>query len=120
MAIDRKDIKPFLIRWFPTMENATSDEWHFFLDKVTGIETPLDLENGQAFDRWREKLAGLGYPVFKYTESDIAAKKAKAAAMLAAEELRAASLGKTLADLAKEAPNWTAADVLSNVSGASE
>jgi hypothetical protein len=117
MTTDRTDIKSLLGAYFPTMEAATSDEWHFFLDKVTGIETPLDMPNGQAFDRWRLALAKQGYPVFKYSDQDVAEKKAKAAAMLQAEETRAASMGKTLSDLAKEAPNWTAAEVLASQKG---
>lgn len=114
MRIDRRDIKPLLGAYFPTMANATSDEWHFFLDHLTGLDTSLDMPNGQAFDRWREALSKQGYPVFKCTAQDIAEKKARAAAMLEAEEARAASLGKTLSDLAKEAPNWTVAEMLSN------
>lgn len=117
MNLDRSDIAPFLAKFFPTMEKASSEEWHFFLDRVCGIETPLDLPNGQAFDRWREKLARLGYPVFEYSEADIAGMKAKADAMLAAEEARAASQAKTLVDLAKEAPNWTVAESVSNTKG---
>jgi hypothetical protein len=96
------------------MENATSSDWHFFLDKVTGIETPLDMPNGQAFDRWRQALAKDGYPVFQYSEQDLAEKKAKASAMLQAEEARAAAMGKTLSELAKEAPNWTASEILAS------
>lgn len=112
MNTDRRDIAPSLAAWFPSMTKASSDEWHAFLDNVTGLETPLDMPNGAAFDRWREKLAGLGYPVFRHTPERIAAMKAKADAMLAAEEARAASHGKTLAELAREAPNWPVADML--------
>lgn len=115
--MDRRDIAPFLSRWFPSMETASSDEWHFFLDKVTGIETPLDMPNGLAFDRWREKLAGLGYPVFKYSDADIATMKAKAEAMVSAEQVRVASHGQTLQALAKEAPNWPSADVVAITKG---
>lgn len=117
MNLDRRDIAPFLAKFFPTLEKATSEEWHFFLDKVTGLETPLSLPNAEAFDRWREKLARLGYPVFQYTDADIAGMKTKADAMLKAEQARAASLNKTLVDLAKEAPNWTVAEVASKQKG---
>ena len=114
MNTDRRDFRAFLVPWFPELAKAGSEEVHYFLDRVTGLETPLDMPNAQAFDRWREKLAGIGYPAFRYTASDIAAFKAKAATMLEAEERRAASLGKTLVELAKEAPNWTAAEVLAS------
>jgi hypothetical protein len=115
MNIDRRDFAPFLGKWFPELLKAGSNEIHFFLDKVCGLETPLDMPNGQAFDRWREKLAGIGYPAYKYTDADIATFKAKADAMLTAEQARAASLSKTLVELAKEAPNWPAAEVLASV-----
>jgi hypothetical protein len=112
MNIDRRDFAPFLGKWFPELLKAGSNEIHYFLDKVTGLETPLDMPNAFAFDRWREKLAGIGYPAYQYTDADIAAFKTKADAMLAAEQARAASLSKTLVELAKEAPNWPVADVL--------
>jgi hypothetical protein len=111
---DRRDIAPFLSRWFKGMAKASSTEWHYFLDGVCGLVTPLDLPIGQAFDRWREKLARIGYPVLKYTDADIAAMKAKAAAMIEAEQARGASMSKTLQELATEAPNWTAAEVLAS------
>ena len=94
------------------MDKATSEEWHFFLDRVVGIETPLDMPNAQAFDRWREGLSKLGYPVYPYHAADIAAIKAKADAALETEKQRAAALGKTLVDLANEAPNWPVTDML--------
>jgi hypothetical protein len=84
---------------------------------VTGLDTPLDMPNGQAFDRWRQALADKGYPAFDYTDADVAAAKAKAADMLAAEQRRAASLGTTLEALAVEAPNWTAAEIVASTKG---
>jgi hypothetical protein len=114
MRTDRRDIAPFLIRFFPDMTRASSNEWHFFLDAVCGVETSLDTPNGQAFDRWREKLAVIGYPVLKYTDADIAAMKTKAETMADAERKRGASMSQTLGELAKEAPNWTAAEVLAS------
>ena len=117
MNFDRRDIAPLLVQWFPSMEGATSEEWHYFLDKLTDLGTPLDMPNGHAFDRWRDALAKLGYPVFAYSAADLAAMKVKAEAALAAEQERAASLGKTLVDLAKEAPNWPVAEVLAKAKG---
>jgi hypothetical protein len=115
MNFDRRDFAPFLGRWFPELLKAGSNEIHYFLDKVCGLETPLDMPNTQAFDRWREKLSGIGYPAHRWTDADIAAFKAKAETMLAAEQARAASMSRTLVELAKEAPNWTAAEVLASV-----
>jgi hypothetical protein len=114
MNIDRRAIAPFLVRFFPDMAKATSNDWHFFLDSVCGLETSLDMPNGQAFDRWREKLAVIGYPVLRYTDADIAAMKSKAETMADAERKRGASMSQTLKELAKEAPNWTAAEVLAS------
>lgn len=117
MNLDRTDIALFALKWFPTMVDATSDEWHFFLDKVTGLTTPLDMSNGQAFDRWRAELAKQGYPAFDYNEADVARAKDKAGAMLEAEQRRAAAQNSTLASLAKAAPNWTAAEVVASMKG---
>ena len=117
MNTDRRDIAGLALKWFPTLVDATSDEWHFFLDKVTGLDTPLDMPNGAAFDRWRQALQAQGYPAYDYKDADIAAAKTKAEAMLEAEQRRAASLGKTLEALAVEAPNWTVAEMLSSAKG---
>ena len=117
MNTDRRDIAPFALQWFPTLTEATSDEWHFFLDKVTGLTTPLDMGNGQAFDRWRAELAKQGYAAFDYKEADIARAKVKADAMLEAEQRRAAAQNSTLEGLAKAAPNWTAAEVVASMKG---
>lgn len=117
MNTDRRDFAPFALKWFPTLEDASSDDWHFFLDKVTGLDTPLDMPNGSAFDRWRQALAAQGYPAYAYSATDIASAKTKAAAMVDAEQRRAASLGTTLDALAKEAPNWTVAEMLSIAKG---
>lgn len=117
MNTDRRDFSTFALKWFPTLEFATSDDWHFFLDKVTGLDTPLDMPNGSAFDRWRKALHEQGYPAFEYQANDIASAKDKAASMLEAEQRRAASLGKTLDGLAKEAPNWTVAEMVSSAKG---
>jgi len=117
MSLDRSDIAPLALKWFPTLSDATSDEWHFFLDKVTGLTTPLDMPNGSAFDRWRMALQEQGYPAWDNKASDIERAKEKAAAMLEAEKRRVASLDKTLVGLAKEAPNWTVAEMLSSAKG---
>jgi hypothetical protein len=111
---DRREISGLLLKYFPTMAGASSDEWHHFLDEMTGLETPADLPNGAAFDRWRVALQAQGFPVWKYTPEAIAAMKARAVELKTAEEQRAADLGSTLVDLAKEAPSWPVAEVLAS------
>lgn len=104
---DRRLIAGLLAPHFPDMAKATSGQWHDFLDKVTGLETPPTEPNATAFDRWREKLALIGYPVGISAER---AAKAKADA-----EKLVGSTGKRAADLAalaKEAPNWPVEAVL--------
>jgi hypothetical protein len=114
MIHDRRDIAGLLLQYFPTMENASSEDWHYFLDQMTNLETPLDMPNGDAFDRWRMALAEQGFPVWGYTKEQIEAMRANAAKLKAREEKRAAALGTTLEELAKAAPNWPVADVLAN------
>lgn len=117
MNTDRRDIAPLLLKFFPDMVNATSDDWHFFLDSVCAIDTPIDMANGQAFDRWRERLAEIGYPTQKYTAEHIASLKAKADGMQKAEQARAASEPARLESLRKEAPDWSVADMLTRLKG---
>lgn len=111
--IDRRLIAPLLSRHFPHMAKASSDEWHGFLDKVTGLETPFLMPNAAAFDRWREKLQSLGYPV---GIDKARAEKARADAdkLVATAEARAADLES----LAKSAPNRTAAELMSDYKAA--
>jgi hypothetical protein len=111
-SLDRRDISGLLLKYFPTLENATSDEWHGFLDKFTGLETPLDMPNANAFDRWRMALQDKGFPVFRITPERIAQIKAAAEKLLEAEEKRAAALGATLTELAKAAPSWPSAELM--------
>lgn len=114
MNTDRRLISGLLLKYFPTLEGASSDEWHHFLDEYTGLDTPMDEPNGTAFDRWRQALAQKGFPVWGHTPEAIAAMKKRAAQLKAAEEKRAAALGTTLEALAKAAPNWPVAEVLAN------
>jgi hypothetical protein len=114
MICDRREIAGLLLKFFPSMKDASSDDWHYFLDEMTGMETPLDMPNGDAFDRWRMAMAGIGYPVWGYTKEHIEAMRANAIKLRAAEEKRAAALGTTLEELAKAAPNWPVAEVLAD------
>jgi hypothetical protein len=75
--IDRREIAPLLLPHFPEMAEASSDEWHAFLDQVTGLATPLDEQNATAFDRWRQALAAMDIPVWSITPSAAATMKAR-------------------------------------------
>ena len=79
--IDRREIAPLLLPHFPEMEGASSDEWHAFLDQVTGLATPLDEQNATAFDRWRQVLAAMDIPVWSITPSAAATMKARGEAL---------------------------------------
>ena len=79
--VDRREIAPLLLSHFPEMEGASSDEWHAFLDQVTGLSTPLDEQNATAFDRWRQALAVMDIPVWSITPSAAATMKARGEAL---------------------------------------
>lgn len=102
---DRTLIAGLLLRFFPTLEGATSSDWQTFLDGYTGLETPDDMQNGEAFDRWRKALAdNHGIPVWGISQDDADAKKARFEELLADENDRRAKLGDTLIELKAEAP----------------
>jgi hypothetical protein len=75
--VDRREIAPLLLPHFPEMKGASSDEWHAFLDQVTGLATPLDEQNATAFDRWRQALAAMDIPVWSITPAAAAAMAAR-------------------------------------------
>ena len=93
-----------LLPHFPEMAEASSEEWHAFLDQVTGFSTPLDEQNATAFDRWRQALAAIDIPVWTITPAAARAMAARG------EELaqRAAVARAAQARLARD----RAADVL--------
>lgn len=105
---DRRAIAALLLPHFPSMEKATSDEWHGFLNAETGLEVGLDEPNAVAFDRWRQKLGEQGLPVWPYSETQIAAITKRGRELKALEDKRRENLAVTLGVLAKEAPNVTA------------
>ena len=109
---DRRDISRLLLKHFPAMADATSDEWHGFLDNITGLVTPHDEPNAVAFDRWRLALKEQGYPVWGYTPERIAEIQAKAEELNLEEAKRMAELPELLATLKKDAPLVTAAELL--------
>lgn len=110
---NRRDILGLLQGHFQSLdEDITSDDLHGFLDALTGLETPLDEPNSTAFDRWRQKIAETGVPVWGYSQEQIAAVKAKGVELKAAEDARVAALPAKLAALAIEAPMVTAEELL--------
>lgn len=113
MKIDRRDIAPFMLPIFPSMAaDASSDDWHGFLNAMSGLDIALDEDNSSAFDKWRIKLADMGYPTWDYSPTHLATIETKGAEFKAAEEKRIANLAATLVDLNAQAPSVSAADLL--------
>jgi len=110
---DRREILSLLRGHFQSLDDkTTSEDLHGFLDALTGLETPLDEPNATAFDRWRQKLAETGVPVWGYSAEQIAEIKRRGAELKAAEEKRVADNAALLVELAKVAPLVTAEELL--------
>lgn len=110
---DRRMIGGLLTKHFPSMANATSDEWHGFLNAETGLSVDIDAPNAEAFDQWRKALAEKnGLPVWAVTSSRMAEIAAKGVAMKKAEDLRRTTEQETLAAARMEAPTVKARDLL--------
>lgn len=110
---DRRQIARLLGPHFPTMPTtATSDDWHGFLDEITGLQTPLAEPNATAFDRWRQALAAQGYPVWGVSPERAAAIKASAEELKNEEAKRLKDLPELLAKLRQDAPLVTAAQLM--------
>ena len=109
---DRREISRLLLKHFPGMAEASSDEWHGFLDNITGLVTPKDEPNATAFDRWRQALKEQGYPVWGYTPERLAQIKARVEELQLEEAKRIKDLPELLATLKKDAPLVTAAELL--------
>lgn len=112
-SYDRREIVPLLGQYFPTMGPAsTSDDWHGFLNALTGLDISIDAPNGVAFDAWRRALAnGPGLPVWKHTQARLA--KIAADGVKANDRAQAATpTPEALADLALAAPAVPAKELL--------
>lgn len=110
---DRRQIARLLGPHFPSMPaTATSEEWHGFLDQITGLETKMDEPNATAFDNWRKALAAQGYPVWGITQEKADAIKARAEELKTEEAKRLKDLPELLAKLKKNAPLVTAAELM--------
>lgn len=93
MSLDRRDIAPLLQPLFPSMgPEASSDDWHGFLNAMTGLDVPLNEENPTAFDKWRQTLSAMGYPVWDTTPAQATSIVQRGEALKAAEMARVAAL----------------------------
>ena len=81
--LDRREIAPLLLEHFPEMAGQSSESWHAFLNRVTGLEIALQEENATAFDRWREALAAMDIPVWVVTAAQAEAMKRHGAELAA-------------------------------------
>ena len=111
-STDRTEIAGLMTQYFPEMAKATSDEWHGFMNEISGIFIMPDIPNTEAFDAWRQALSKQGLPVWGYSEERLAVfrKYATKAKMRLAEVL--AAQDATLDALRKEAPSVSAKDLL--------
>lgn len=113
MNLDRRDIAPLLREHFPSIpDDATSDDWHGFLNAQTNLDVPADEDNASAFDKWRQALAATGLPVWGVDEARIKDIAARGARLLALEAARVAAEAATLAQLAVEAPQVSAQQLM--------
>ena len=113
MIVDRRDIAPMLAPFFTSMPiDATSDDWHGFLNAQTGLDVSPDEPNSSAFDKWRQALAEQGYPVWGVDAKRLQEISERGSILLAKEKKRVEELDAKLAKLAIEAPNVTAQDLM--------
>jgi hypothetical protein len=103
VKLDRRQIAGLLKEHFPHMpDDASSDDWHGFLNEKTGLNIDLETPNAVAFDRWRQALAEkFGLPVWMNNERLDAIKK-RTAELLAMEKERREKIPETLNELRKE------------------
>ena len=105
VKLDRRLILPMMKAHFQSLDDKiTSDDLHGFLNAQTGLEVPLDEQNGSAFDQWRKALARVGVPVWGYTTQQIADVKIRGEAIKVKEAKRIEDQKALLIELAKEAP----------------
>jgi hypothetical protein len=116
---DRRLIAPILLSHFPTMEKATSDEWHGFLNAMTGLSIDIDEPNSNAFDKWRQALETQGKADVWGISTERAQRiQERGEELKRLEEARLAALSVTLAALAEEAPTKTAEQLIADAEAA--
>ena len=116
MAKDRREIAQLMQPYFATMAiDASSDDWHGFLNAITGLDVSIDEDNASAFDKWRMNLSDKGYPVWEHSKARIADIQRRGEIMKAAELVRIAALPQTLLTDAITAPFVTAQALINPV-----
>jgi hypothetical protein len=116
---DRTLIAPLLSEHFPTMKAASSDEWHGFLNAVTGLNIEIDESNGTAFDKWRQALAEQkALPVWNITEARKEQIRIRGEELKRKEEDRVEALPAKLAALRVSAPTKTAEQLIADTKAA--
>ena len=111
-STDRTEIAGLVTQYFPDMAKATSDEWHGFMNELTGLEIALDVPNGTAFDEWRQKLAEGDFPVWPYTPQRLMQIKTDTDILKKRQIDLLSKQDATLDALRKEAPSVSAQDLL--------
>lgn len=105
VQLDRREILGLMKGYFQSLpDDVSSDDLHGFLNAMTGLDVPLDEPNGSAFDKWRQKLAEQGVPVWGYSAEQVLENRARGEALKVKEAERRAALPALLIELAKEAP----------------
>lgn len=118
MSYDRRAIAPLMLPHFPGMADTgehafSSDEWHGFMNAVTGLDVPITERNGAAFDQWRQALARTrNLPVWSITPEKEARIRMRGEQLLAAAEAVAQAQPQILAMLNQEAPGKTAGETI--------
>lgn len=116
---DRRLIASLLTPYFPMMEKASSDEWHGFLNAMTGLSLELDEPNATAFDKWRQALANdKSLPVWGISAEQAKRIQERGEELKRMEEARIEAQAETLAALRAKAPTKTAADLVKDANKA--
>lgn len=122
-SLDRRAFLPFAGQYFLRLREPglTSDDVHAFMNETLGMGVPLDARNAVAFDLWRKAMQKQGYrDAWGVSEARAEAVKTRAAELMAEEKSRQESghitlsdgSRVTLANLAKEAPDVPAGELL--------
>ena len=118
-SFDRRLISPLLVSHFPTMAKASSDEWHGFLNAMTGLNIALDESNATAFDKWRQALDKQGKAdVCGISNERAEAIRKRGEELKKAEEDRVRALPDKLSALRIAAPTKTAEDLIKDAKAA--
>lgn len=115
MGVDRRQIAPMMVPYFPSMADPklNSDDWHGFLNAMSGLEIEPDEPNATAFDKWREALsAQKGLPVWGYTAEQKQRIRERGEELKRREDERIARQTETLKFLAFAAPTKTAQQLI--------